>query len=142
LDWIEYAGDVCVCLQGKNALQVGSVRNLALMTYFIGSGDSMLRIQDFRQKPNRAALETLEDRNKTVFSIEFSKPAKADIRGNEELLEIRLHDAGTSQNLPTLWIGVIEGNRKPVQPVDWEIIKPVSDKTFAFAALVQQADTQ
>jgi hypothetical protein len=52
-------------------------------------------------------------------------------------LEIELHESKNPRGGNTLWLGVLDDNEMSVQEVEWEVLRPISKKRTAFAALVK-----
>lgn len=137
-----FKGNVQIYLQGQNALiPVGEIRN-DRMTYFIGSKRSKLLIQDNRENPILAAQRALLGLDCTQFADIFGQSAYAEIFVSEkvnELEEIEIHLYPTTENgdFPVLWVGVIDDLLMPMLDSAWEILRPISLKRLAFAAMVK-----
>lgn len=135
-----FEGNVQVYLQGKNALLPYGTLNHEIITYFIGSRRSSLTLKDFRQRPIRAAHHILSGKNGFEFADVFNEPALVKVYSHTEKnqLEIEMYDNTSIYDNGILWLGVIDNNEMSVQDIEWEVLRPISKKRTAFAALVKK----
>ena len=135
-----FEGNVQVYLQGKNALLPSGTLTHDIISYFIGSRRSSLTLKDFRQRPIRAAHHILSGKNGFEFADVFNEPALVKVYSNidKSQLEIEMHENTSSDDDGILWLGVIDDNEMSVQDIEWEVLRPISKKRTAFAALVKK----
>ena len=134
----QFQGNSDIYLQGRDALE--PVNGTAgCMTYFVGSAHSKIRVRDHREKSIRAAIDTLNgrDREADLFADIFNQPGWVKIQSAEERVEIDIHEGQTNEDSPTLWLGVIHDGKMAVNDIVWEVLKPVSRSQIAFAALIR-----
>lgn len=137
-----FQGNVQIYLQGQNALiPVGDIRE-DQMTYFIGAKNSNLLIKDFRQNPILAAQHVLSGLDGIQFADVFNQSAYAEIfvsNKNDETasVEIKLLPTEEIEDVPTLWLGVVDDFRMPMVDLEWEILRPISLEKVAFAAMAK-----
>jgi len=137
-----FQGNVQIYLQGQNALiPIGEIRE-DQMTYFIGAKNSNLLIKDFRQNPILAAQRALSGLDGVQFADVFNQSAYAKIfvsdKTNETAsVEINLLPAEEIEDVPTLWLGVVDDFRMPMIDLEWEILRPISLEKVAFAAMAK-----
>lgn len=134
---IVYRGNARVYLQGVGALQPIDINNLEYYTYYVGTEVSLIKVKDYRQEPNQAALAEIENRSKGKFAHAFNQPAEVEIRENGENVEIKMLPGKEDIASPILWMGVINDGKMPVQKITWEVLKLLNDNAIAFAVLVQ-----
>lgn len=137
-----FQGDVQIYLQGQNALIPFGEICKDQMTYFIGSKRSGIIIRDFRQNPILAAQRALSGLDGTEFADIFNQPAYAEIFFSDEInkieiIEINLYPTTKKGDFPVLWIGVIDDLLMPILDTEWELLRPISSKKVAFAAMVE-----
>ena len=132
-----FEGNLKVYLEGKNALLPIEL-NENLFTSSIGSNSTNLIIHDQRRTSIQRIKQIVLDNKQNNFAKVFNKPALAKIFYNDEneSLEIYLEDASSPVEFPILWMGVLIDHTMTAYQVDWEILKPLSNESTAFAALI------
>jgi hypothetical protein len=133
-----FQGSVAIYLQGDNALEPTAHPLANEAHYFIGSEQTNLLVHDFRHEPIQAAQNALAGEDVRGFANIFNQPAWAVIRyqEQEESLDIELHEVTEGELAPILWLGILEHNEMPANPIIWEVLKPIGRMRTAFAALV------
>ena len=132
-----FEGNLRVYLQGNNALKALSLRNHEFLSA-IGSENSEIIIQDYRQEPIEFAKTVNAGGKPDGFGKIFNQPARAIIRYDQDTegLEISLHESSIDTQYPILWMGVLDDNTISGHQVEWEVFKKLPDERTAFAALI------
>jgi hypothetical protein len=135
-----FDGDVQVYLYGQNALIPTSLTDQAL-AMVIGIETSDLIVNEHRYKIIQLIKNTSPDSYPDGFLQSFNRPARVEIQyePNQKGLKIDLYDIETvtEDNIPILWMGVLENNRMPNYEVEWEVLKSIDGNNAAFCALVK-----
>jgi hypothetical protein len=134
---LTFTGGVKIYLEGKNALLPLDNQSDKMMSYFIGSPESTIRINDYRRIPIEAAKRALSGIDINEFADLFNQPAKVNIRTSPNTTEIDLFDNPEGNGKIILWMGVVENGEMDVYDIEWEILKPVGPSEIAFAAIVR-----
>lgn len=137
-----YQGPTRVHLQGQNALVVVSAELSGEIRYFLGCENTNLMVRDFRSRTTVEALEVIQRQNQNGFARLFNQNAFVEIHYNasSESIEISLRDTDNfSENIPLLWMGILENNLMPSYRVEWEIFKAVDKNNTAFVAFIVPA---
>jgi hypothetical protein len=134
---IIYQGGAAIYLQGLNALELAASENEhSHMSYFVGSPESTIQVNDYRASSQSAAERALGGEGAFEFADVFNQPAWVMIKENQEATEIEIRDGEEMKDKPLLWLGVIDDGLMPVQEILWENLRALNDDRVAFAALV------
>ena len=139
---IIYKGLAQIYLQGKNALQVLSTHIGNEMHYVLGNEQTNLIVHDFRQSTTGEALSEIWQCFPNEFAHQFNQNAFIEVSytASSNCLEIDLYDTdNSSEDLPLLWMGILEDNLMPGYRVKWEIFKPIDSCNTAFVAFIAPA---
>ena len=137
-----YRGNVQIYLQGPRALLPIDSHRQDQVAYFIGSKKSRLLIRDFRAEPILAAQRAPLGIEAAEFAVAFNQAAYAEVAmealgEDPEQVEIHLRPAEDNEDSPVLWLGVKNDTLMPMLDIEWEILRPISQKKIAFTAMVR-----
>jgi hypothetical protein len=134
---IIYQGGAAIYLQGLNALEVASSANKhSHMSFFVGSPESAIQVNDYRESSRSAAQKALSGQDIFGFADIFNQPAWIEINEDPETTEIEIRDGEGMGNNTLLWLGVIDDGEMSVQEIIWENLRALDDDRIAFVALV------
>ena len=136
-DELIFRGNVCVYLQGKQALQPVDIHQENSLNYYIGSPVSKIHLHDFREAPNDAARRAIIGVDGYEFADVFNQPAWVEIKHGLEGIVIELYESTEEADCPTLWLGVLHEKVIPVHQFDWKTFKSIGPSEIAFASLVR-----
>jgi hypothetical protein len=125
-----------VFLEGKRALQPVDWISEAQVTYYIGAVTSNIKVNDYRQKPNLHAIQSIQNqKERENFYQSFAQPAKVIIQEHGDNITIELNEP-ENEGDPILWLGVFDGDELAANPLDWYALRNTGDERTAFVALV------
>jgi hypothetical protein len=134
-----YQGSASIYLQGLNALEATlSDNDNSHMSYFVGSPESTIQVNDYRTSSRSAAKRALGGEEVFEFANVFNQPAWVMIKQDQEATEIEIREGEEMEEKPLLWLGVIDDGLMAVQDILWENLRALNDDRVAFAALVKE----
>lgn len=133
---IIFQGKASICLEGENALEVVKPAAAGRMEYYLGSPETNIRIIDYRQDANQAALRAIKSRKPEQLPDALSQPAKVQVLEAPDGTVVSLEECADRGEFPTLCIGVTHNGWMRSRRVAWDIMRPLGQAGMAFAALV------
>ena len=137
MNGLQFQGNAQVYLQGQEALEPVLTASNGHMVYYVGRPDSLIRVEDYRSEPNRAAKQAITSFNDEGFADVFNQPAWVEIYELEECTKIVMFDGTADSTQPILWLGVWESDEMNDYTILWETMRSIGEKQVAFAILVE-----
>ena len=131
-----FEGPANIFLEGEGALWPLQILDYEKICYAVGASDTPIIINDYRASAIRAAYNAVDEQGQQEFADIFNQPSWIQVSEGADQVEIDLKELIHENSMSTLWLGVIHDMTMPVQPVVWQILKPVGKKSVAFAALI------
>ena len=133
-----FTGVVRLCLEGQDALFPYDERFTKTMHYAVGASESPITVIDHRARAVWAAQKVLSGADEIDFADTFSREAWVQIRECSDCIEIELDEIRPDGPLPTLWLGVLEGDAMPYDPGVFEALCRVPGDRTAFAVVFDE----
>lgn len=139
---LQFSGNAQIYLEGKRALQPIEWQDARKMSYFLGDSGSRIRIIDNRMSANTEALAAMAGNLAHHFADVFSELAWVMVELGNDGIEINIEDRQESSSEDRiLWMGVVDGNEIPANPVSWLQFQETEDSRIAFVGLIENVRT-
>ncbi|MCA1954043.1 MAG: hypothetical protein LDL12_02735 [Anaerolinea sp.] len=134
---LQFCGPTQIYLQGKAVLQPIDWQNDDFITYFLGDEQSRITITDHRPFVNRQAQFAIQGMGQADFLNVFCQPALVTIDSDGQETNVVIEDTDDFvAKEPILWMGVLEDNLLPANPLTWLHFEETKDHRIAFVGLV------
>ncbi len=135
-----FSGFAQVYIEGKGALSPFSWSSSDEVIYFLGSPASQYKIIDRRIEVNEMAVNAINNGGLGWSPQKFCKPCYIVISKDRDGLTIQLQNLFDGQNeFPVIWMGIMEGDSLPAQPVVWLQYMDIEDGKAAFVGVIDPA---